>query len=152
MKTPGELNDDALSDFIGKSHAKMRSPEVSVEGVLERVQRFNDLHGALTARPIGPALIYHELATGNLSFRLVEQRMVVGRQSASCALAFPSATEMSRTHFEITAEQGLHVLRDLESRNGTFLNDSKESIAEPVVLNAGDIIFAGGVLFAFTGE
>ena len=57
---------------------------------------------------------------------------------------------MSRRHFEIKLTDGFYVLRDLESRNGTYVNDEPQRIREHV-LKAGDIILAGGVIFVVTG-
>ena len=58
---------------------------------------------------------------------------------------------MSRRHFEIVRADGFYILRDLNSRNGTYLNNESERINERA-LKAGDLILAGRTLFAFTGN
>lgn len=152
MKTsPEALSDEALSQLIGES-AAMRRPTVAVEGVFQRMHRFNELYGALPNKPDHAALIFRELASGRVGSMVIGPRLVVGRSSASSGLSFPDSTELSRSHFEIAAEGGFHLLHDLGSRNGTFLNEGREPLSDRVVLTAGDILFAGGIVFAFTGE
>lgn len=58
---------------------------------------------------------------------------------------------VSREHCEIFKDEsrGRYVLKDLESRNGTFLNGSKVSNAE-VELKNGDRIMVGGAELVFT--
>ena len=58
---------------------------------------------------------------------------------------------MSREHFKITLTDGFYVLKDLDSLNGTFVNDEPHAIKENVILIAGTAIHAGDVVFVFTG-
>lgn len=55
----------------------------------------------------------------------------------------------SRLHFAIYLENGEYVLRDLKSRNGTFLNGARVDV-HPV--KSGDQIRAGGVHFLLRGD
>ena len=67
-----------------------------------------------------------------------------------CDLALPD-DRLSKRHFEIRRMDDLYVLRDLKSRNGTYIKNESEKISERV-LKAGDMIFAGRSLLVFTGE
>ena len=110
---------------------------------------------SLPAKPDGVALLYQEPGTASVQCHPLGENLVVGRSRknernpAGCDLAFEDE-QMSRRHFEIKLTDGFYVLRDLESRNGTYVNDDPQRIREHV-LKAGDIILAGGVIFVFTG-
>lgn len=54
-----------------------------------------------------------------------------------------------KEHYRVVSENGLFVIRDLKSRNGTFINSQTTSIEEHV-LSDGDLIAAGDLLFVFT--
>ena len=54
---------------------------------------------------------------------------------------------MSRRHFQIVTEGGGYILRDLGSKNGTFLNGEK--VWKETELKSGDIIKAGTEEFEF---
>jgi pSer/pThr/pTyr-binding forkhead associated (FHA) protein len=59
----------------------------------------------------------------------VAERLVIGRLSKTAPnldgadVVFPHLAEMSRRHFEIVRASGFHLVRDLNSRNGTLVND-----------------------------
>ncbi len=63
--------------------------------------------------------------------------VVLGRVSAAqeCDVAFPDR-QISRRHAEIFVEQGRYFLRDLGSKNGTFLNG--QPVREAVLLQDND--------------
>ena len=56
-------------------------------------------------------------------------------------------TTVSRRHAELTPDDGVWYLRDLESQNGTYVNGIK--IAERLRLRPGDQIRTGSTLFVF---
>jgi pSer/pThr/pTyr-binding forkhead associated (FHA) protein len=63
----------------------------------------------------------------------------IGRdKEAQLALADP---EVSRRHARFEPRDGIVFLRDLESRNGTFLNGRR--VAEPIEVRVGDEIDVG---------
>lgn len=76
------------------------------------------------------------------TFPLPGSVTVVGRRQ-ECDLCVPLMV-VSRKHCEINQDQGILRIRDLGSRNGTFINDEKISEA---VLNPGDKVKIGSVLF-----
>lgn len=72
-------------------------------------------------------------------------RVTIGRaQHASVTI---DDKTLSREHTEVYPEQGRFLVRDLESKNGTFLNGSLVRQAEP--LKHGDRIKVGPATFVF---
>lgn len=70
-------------------------------------------------------------------------RTVVGRQT-DCNLRVP-AVDVSRRHCEVTQEGDSLTVRDLGSRNGTFVNGQK--VEGSVPLAAGDVLTVGPLVF-----
>lgn len=68
-----------------------------------------------------------------------EHPVVIGRQ-AQCDLPLQD-NDVSRSHAEVSFENGVYVLRDLGSTNGTFLNGKE--ITTPSPLSPGDKIEVG---------
>jgi sigma-B regulation protein RsbU (phosphoserine phosphatase) len=80
---------------------------------------------------------------------LTGERVVVGR-SCFAKLCFSEDTALSREHcaFELSGDDWS--VRDLGSRNGTFVNDAP--VREPLVLKPGDSIAAGQVVMVYAPE
>ncbi len=57
---------------------------------------------------------------------------------------------VSKKHLKITEDEGDYYLEDLNSANGTFLND--ERIQDVVKLDSGDVIKVGNVEFLFVNR
>src|ERR1700749_5136856 len=78
-----------------------------------------------------------ELVKGNtpgVRFELDGDRAVIGR-SADCEVPL-DVPAVSRRHAAILRERGHYFIEDLQSRNGTFLNDN--SLTERAPLGEGD--------------
>lgn len=56
-------------------------------------------------------------------------------------------TEMSREHFTIYPDCGSYVVKDLNSKNGTFVNNHR--LTAPHILKPNDQIRAGQTLFRY---
>ncbi|MDX2147754.1 MAG: FHA domain-containing protein [Planctomycetota bacterium] len=69
---------------------------------------------------------------------------LIGRSSEALPI---SDTAVSRRHAELTPDDGLWFIRDLNSQNGTYVNGQR--IAERTRLRAGDQIRVGSSLFVF---
>lgn len=80
------------------------------------------------------------------SKRVVAASLVVGRSSRSGLKI--ERTEVSRRHAEILCIDGHYLLRDLDSRNGTFVNG--ERVGERELAFGDRISFASHDLFLFT--
>ena len=76
------------------------------------------------------------------SFRLPSAVTFIGRRK-DCDMCIPLSV-VSRRHCEIYTEFDTLMIRDLKSRNGTFVND--EAIDE-VALKAGDVLKIGPLKF-----
>ena len=93
-----------------------------------------------------PSLIVHQGANPGRSVPLSKDRLTIGR-SEHADLPFPD-TKLSREHAEFIRRDGAWRIRDLASRNGTFLNGRKLG-DEAVALTVGDRITLGLVELEF---
>jgi pSer/pThr/pTyr-binding forkhead associated (FHA) protein len=78
-----------------------------------------------------------------------DDRFVIGRDSARCD-EYESVVEdprASRTHAAISAQDGIALVEDLSSSNGTYVNG--ERISGPTALKDGDTIRIGRTEFVF---
>ncbi len=76
---------------------------------------------------------------------LNHERTLIGRLD-DCQIRIPIAG-VSRKHCEILVDGGSLSIRDLDSSNGTFVNQERVS-DQP--LSAGDLISVGGLVFLVT--
>lgn len=74
---------------------------------------------------------------------LKKDKFVIGRAS-ECTLRAGSSA-ISRRHCAIVRKDGAWIVRDLGSRNGTFLND--QNVEEPTPLKVGDELRVGPLHF-----
>lgn len=124
--------------------------------VFRRVKTFNELYSQLPDKPDCAGLLYQAGEGGVSQFQPIGERLVVGRRTKrnglenGCDLALHDE-EISRRHFAIDSAHGFFILRDLQSSNGTYLNDNLARVAEAILKN-GDLISAGNKLFVFIGE
>lgn len=81
------------------------------------------------------------------TFHTGKDPAVIGRASDQVQL---SDAGTSRRHAEIRYENGVWVLGDLKSSNGTYLNGQR--LLRPATLKNGDQIKVGGTLLVFSGE
>lgn len=154
-KNPSAVSDDALAQLVFESQLTQRKIETFADAVFERVRKFSAFYEALPEKPAGVALLCQEHGSTSVIAHPIGQKLTVGRLSKSnqhpdgADLTLKDA-EMSRTHFEISPTDGLHVLRDLDSRNGTYVNGHRQTGRE-TILKGGDTILAGNTIFVFTG-
>ncbi len=105
------------------------------------------------ARAVLPPVPSEALSTAALvtadgcAFMLSAPVVVVGRVPG-CDVVLPDDT-VSSHHAEISADGVTYTVRDLGSRNGTWVNGRK--IVAPCPLNSGDQIAFGQVVCAFRG-
>ena len=77
-------------------------------------------------------------------YRLPSSVTVIGRRS-NCDFYVPLMS-VSRRHCQLNHHQGVLKIRDLDSRNGTYLNGKR---VDEAVIKAGDYIKVGPLTFAF---
>ncbi len=80
-------------------------------------------------------------------FRLGDELLSLGR-SATNTLCLPEDDGLSRQHLVIEKEDGRWVVRNLASKNGTFVNGSL--IDDKHYLRPGDRIIASSVVLSFS--
>lgn len=153
---PSSLPDEVLSEMIVDSAATIPKTNVLTDEVSDRVRGFSELYDAIAEKPEGAALLFRDPVTTSVRSHRLGQETVVGRLSKSAEQATGSDLivgdgKMSRKHFKITLIDGLYVLKDLDSLNGTFVNNEPQPIKENVTLIAGSTIRAGDVIFIFAG-
>ncbi|KAF0244213.1 MAG: FHA domain-containing [Planctomycetota bacterium] len=89
------------------------------------------------------------LETGELTGRIVALtgRGRIGRQMGCMVRIDDSRASREHAQVDYDAQLKHHFVTDLESRNGTYVNDTK--IAEPTVLNPGDKIRIGDTVLRY---
>ncbi len=80
-------------------------------------------------------------------FRLRPQTTIVIGRSRTAQISLPEVTTLSREHARLAYRNESVVLEDLESRNGTFVNEQR--IEDPRVLKSGDRFQVGAAHFKF---
>ncbi len=95
----------------------------------------------------GPALLFRG-RDGVVRRVPVGEELICGR-AADCQLRFAELREISRHHFTVVKQRHMFWLLDHGSFNGTKIRGRRIQKHE---LRDGDLIDAGGVLFAFVRE
>jgi EAL domain-containing protein (putative c-di-GMP-specific phosphodiesterase class I) len=100
----------------------------------------------------GPALVF-----GSQVFPISRPRLVIGRGDQSSPTVpdldlepLDSEHVVSRKHAELEYQSQIAILRDLGSRNGTFVNDQRLVAQEARHLSDGDSVRFGHIAFAYT--
>jgi RNA polymerase sigma factor (sigma-70 family) len=87
--------------------------------------------------------------SGTIKFRPVHKSLTIGRDARRSEWAFPDP-EMSGRHFSIEERSAEFLIRDLDSRNGTYRNHFEENKrVKEAILSDGDVIGAGLQKFVF---
>jgi pSer/pThr/pTyr-binding forkhead associated (FHA) protein len=79
-----------------------------------------------------------------MEFELSERPITVGRSPEADVVILDE--KASRIHCGIRLWDGEFYVKDLKSRNGTYVNDQRVDVAK---LKSGDRIRVGGILFSF---
>lgn len=88
------------------------------------------------------------VASGN-RFEIGSDQLVIGR-STDCDVQLVDVAAVSRRHASILRDRGRFFVEDLESRNGTFLNDQR--IVDRTPLREGDELVICDQVFRFHGD
>ena len=154
MDDPGQTGKGRL-DFPGPLPSEETSPGVSASAKRKTTQSNMVPPGP---RPEGAdsaeadiILISHpENQQIGRRFRLAPGRSLEIGRSLQAEVALPEVPSVSRSHARIEHQHGVVVLRDLQSTNGTAVND--RLIDRPTVLKSGDRFQVGAVHFKFLHE
>ncbi len=90
--------------------------------------------------PMSAALLWRRPG-GRVEAALVENELVVGR-GEDCRLKITGDGEVGRKHFRVIRQGDTYLVEDLESRNGTFVNDEACRITQRR-LRSGDVLLVG---------
>jgi len=155
----GRTVEDGLGIF-GQDRAEKRSPErTTTTPDLASTRRQTTQSNTVPEASPGPGdaaeaniiLISHP-QNKNIGrrFRLAPgQGLEIGR-APQAEVTLPEVPSVSRNHARLEYQAGLVILRDLQSTNGTAVND--RLIDRPTVLRSGDRFQVGAVHFKFLHE
>ncbi|MCA9803026.1 MAG: FHA domain-containing protein [Cyanobacteria bacterium HKST-UBA02] len=101
----------------------------------------------MTESEAPPAFIVNLVSARKIPVRV--PLCTVGRNDSN-DIVTTDDNSISGNHFEIVFEEGRYLIRDANSRHGTFLNGNQ--IESPLPVNDGDVIKAGVSLFWFVVE
>jgi len=101
---------------------------------------------AVASKSTTRELLIHTPDGKTQTLSLSQPRYTVGRSSGN-ELCYPDDSGLSRQHFALEQQDGQWVVRDLGSKNGTFVNG--ERITEAHVLGRSDRITAGHLIVEF---
>lgn len=102
-------------------------------------------------------LLIERGGSANSEFPLSGEESQLGRWDADNGIfpdvdldAFDSDAKVSRRHARITFRNGVHMIEDLGSTNGTFVNRGRRLLpGSPQILNDGDEIIVGKTFLRF---
>ena len=104
------------------------------------------------AGPLPPApLLAWRDSSQTVRHTLIQGSLVVGRMPEPPGLALPEDRLLSRSHFSISVTEEGCLLRNLNSKNGTAVNQPGQTVPERL-LRDGDLIVAGSHIFAFLDQ
>ncbi|MAG94612.1 MAG: hypothetical protein CMJ48_12815 [Planctomycetaceae bacterium] len=95
-----------------------------------------------------PSFIFQSGKHRGKKFRLPASELLIGRDD-ECQIRLGTASDVSRRHCRVMVTDAGVVVRDLGSRNGTFVNDV--SIHSETELNPGDLLRIGPMVLQLTG-
>ena len=119
------------------------------ESVSQRIRKVQSMIKASRGLPEGPLLLW-ENGAGQLVHRLIDGPVIVGRDRLA-SIQVSSDPSLGRRHFRVYLDDSSCWVEDLNSSNGTRINDGVEPIARHE-LRDGDVIKAGSSIFAFLGS
>lgn len=148
--------EEAFAKLFSASQPTVCTSGVATGDVFDRVRWFVEMYAQVATKPRGAALVYQAASSPATHCRELDRPLVVGRlqksdQHPDGADVAVEDAQISRRHFCIDVTDGFHILRDLDSRNGSYLNNDPAPLAE-TILKAGDVIRAGNSVFVFTGQ
>jgi pSer/pThr/pTyr-binding forkhead associated (FHA) protein len=100
----------------------------------------------LTPRQLPALTLLYQLRDETRSMRFITQEVTIGRDPA-CDFSVDDKT-VSAQHARLCHRQGQWWVEDLNSTNGTYLND--EPVSSPLVLTSGDQVRCGQVVLDIT--
>src|SRR5271169_6098774 len=100
---------------------------------------------------MGQELIIHTREGQTATIPLNRERVAVGR-AKSAELCFPEGAGLSRMHCRFEPQGEDWTVQDLDSKNGTYVNDIPLKARARLILKPGDRITAGNLEITFSPE
>ena len=136
------------SEELRTATLAIERPPADTHAIRNRMALAARILDQLSETPRVPTLVIIKAPLAVIRAVPITDEMIVGRHS-DCQLPVPEGKTMSRQHFHLRKADGLFIIKDLGSRNGTFINDPKTRLTQPRALRDGDMIFAGEIAFLF---
>jgi pSer/pThr/pTyr-binding forkhead associated (FHA) protein len=121
--------------------AASRQAEASTETVALSKEALQQASHATVTWKVSAALT---LVRGDGAEFGVNRTLTIGRDAAN-DLSLPNDSSLSQQHARFELHEGRLYVRDLKSRNGTWVNGRR--ISTPTFLNHGDRVLVGGSVF-----
>ncbi len=145
---PVPLKPNDIVDLGMRSYrfSLIEGPFATDEGETSKMPGAGGMNRRQTLPPVGPPILV--AISGELTsarWELLEQVITIGRD-ASCQIRLPDTT-VSRLHAQVVRQADGYYASDLESNNGTMVND--EDLKKPHRLQHGDVLHLGTVALRF---
>jgi hypothetical protein len=141
-------SDEEIETMLSKTSAKLFSRPTEDSGFLQRMLVVRKITSAIPMKKGSVSLAsVHEGNLGSAGFKTIKKALTVGRNSSADWRVDDTQQKLSARHFSITLSGKNVVLTDLDSTNGTRVNEHPEKIKGPCLLHHGDFIHAGGCSF-----
>jgi hypothetical protein len=142
---PGDA--DNLDALLTHATGSWRTLIPTQEALREKLMRVSALLTAL-GRPVEtPSLLLQRAAGQPVMLKELDGSVTVGR-STTADWSLSEVAKLSRVQFRIFSRSGSWWIEDAGSKNGTFFEGNSERITLRPLTN-GDLIHAGGLVFAF---
>jgi hypothetical protein len=148
-QTPGPSERD-LDAMLVKTSPTLFDRSKNETAFLKRMLEMRRILAALPKKPSKACLVFVKGDTNAepLGQRAIGKGLTVGRGADSDWQFEGGHQRLSNRHFRIERSGSEHVLTDLNSTNGTLLNEIPHRI-KGTFLRDGDFIHAGGCTFLF---
>lgn len=147
---------DSENDEDSMNHQEDHSPSYSQEhGLISENEDSDFSEDAMDVDEktsigtiLSQAFLTIKHTNGNLeTLKLEGIKWHIGRNE-NCEIPLPD-TRLSRNHFSIFKEDSKYYIKDLDSSNGTYINDVKLKKSQKVEIQSGDQIKVGGTSLIF---
>jgi len=148
-QTPGP-SENELDSMLVKTSPTLFDRSTKEAAFLKRMLEMRRILSALPTKPAKACLVFvkGETTAAPLGQRPIGKGLTVGRGADSDWQFEVNRQRLSNRHFRIERSGSEYVLTDLNSTNGTLLNEIPGRI-KSCLLRDGDFIHAGGCTFLF---
>lgn len=119
----------------------------AMEKLVDTVITRTDLNQNPSQRSSCLVMIYPVGQWMGTKFNLSDQPMIIGRGD-ECDIRI-SDTSVSRRHARLEKIKGEYYVLDMQSTNGTYVNDKSSQTGEPLLLKDGDYLRIGNCIFRY---